>query len=34
MEDIVNKLVKANDILDKPDDRLSKLNDKMIKLLK
>ena len=34
MEDIVNKLFKANDILDKPDDRLNKLNDKMIKLLK
>ena len=30
----MNKLYKANDILDKSDDRLNKLNDKIIKIKK
>ena len=30
----MNKLSKANDILDKSDDRLNKLNDKIIKIKK
>ena len=34
MKNIMNKLFKANDILDKSDDRLNKLNDKIIKIKK
>ena len=34
MKDIMNKLSKANDIVDKSDDRLNKLNDKIIKIKK
>ena len=34
MKDIMNNVSKANDILDKSDDRLNKLNDKIIKIKK